>query len=92
MKYNHSKICLSLIITAYPPYQLDITASLKDGANTIEVAGDGSLKNLLGPFHNKPKPGLVSPWHFRNVKKYPPGKEYDLYDYGLMEDYRLVEK
>ncbi len=44
------------------------------------------------PFHNKPKPGLVSPWHFRNVRKYPPGKEYDLYDYGLMEDYQLVEK
>ncbi len=79
-------------IIAYPPYQLDITTSLKDGDNTVEVAVVGSLKNLLGPFHNKPKPGLVSPWHFRFVKKYPPGKEYDVYDYGLMEDYRLVER
>ena len=79
-------------IIAYPPYQLDITTSLKEGDNTIEVAVVGSLKNLLGPFHNKPKPGLVSPWHFRNVKKYPPGKEYDVYDYGLIEDYRVVEK
>ncbi len=79
-------------IVAYPPYELDITTSLKEGVNTIEVVVVGSLKNLLGPFHNKPRPGLVSPWHFRYVKKYPPGKEYDLYDYGLMEDYRLVEK
>ncbi len=79
-------------VIAYPPYQLDITASLKDGANTIEVAVVGSLKNLLGPFHNKPKPGLVSPWHFRNVKNYPPGKDYDVYNYGLMEDYQVIEK
>jgi hypothetical protein len=79
-------------IIAYPPYQLDVTSSLKQGANTIDVAVVGSLKNLLGPHFNKPKPGLVSPWHFRYVKTYPPGKEYDLYDYGLMEDYRLIER
>ena len=79
-------------IIAYPPYQLDITKSLKDGANAIEVVVVGSLKNLLGPHHNKPKPGLVSPWHYRNVRNYPSGKDYDLYEYGLMEDYELIEK
>ncbi len=79
-------------IIAYPPYQLDITTSLKEGDNTISVAVVGSLKNLLGPHHNKPVPGLVSPWHFRNVKKITPGKNDDLYDYGLMEDFQIVEK
>lgn len=79
-------------VIAYPPYQLDITSLLKDGANSIEVVVTGSLKNLLGPHHNKPKPGLVSPWHFRNVKRYPPGKDYDLYPYGLIEDYQLIER
>jgi hypothetical protein len=77
---------------AYPPYQADISPWLKNGNNTVEINVFGSLKNLLGPHHNKPAPGLVSPWHWRNVVKYPPGKEYDTYDYGLMEDFSIIEK
>jgi alpha-L-rhamnosidase len=77
---------------AYPPYQADISPWLNNGSNTIEIKVIGSLKNLLGPHHNKPKPGLVSPWHWRYVVKYPPGKEYDTYDYGLTEDFRIIEK
>lgn len=77
-------------IIAYEPYELDITPYLKTGTNKIEVRVTGSLKNLLGPHHNKPKPGLVSPWHWRNVKEYPPGNDYDTYHYGLMEDFHIL--
>jgi hypothetical protein len=77
---------------AYPPYEIDITAALKNGDNVIEVKVTGSLKNLLGPFHNNNKPGMVSPWHFRYVNHYPSGNDYHLDDYGLLEDYLLLEK
>ncbi len=50
----------------------------------------GSLKNLMGPHFNNPRPGLVSPGHFRNVKSYPSGKDYQLLDYGLMEEFQLL--
>jgi len=50
----------------------------------------GSLKNLLGPHHNNPKPGFVSPWIWRNVKSYPSGKEYQILDYGLFEEFKLL--
>jgi hypothetical protein len=51
----------------------------------------GSNKNLLGPFHNNYAPGLVSPRHFRNVKAYPAGSDYQQLDYGLMDDFWLEE-
>ncbi len=73
------------------PDALDITALVKKGHNRIEVNVTGSLKNLLGPHHNNPKPGLVSPWHWRNIKKYPSGSDYQLYDYGLMEDVKIEQ-
>jgi len=79
-------------LVALPPYRCDITSFLKKGNNIIEVKVIGSLKNVFGPHHNKPKPGLVSPWHWRYVQKYPPGNEYDLYDYGLMEDFKIIEQ
>jgi hypothetical protein len=75
---------------AFPPYHSDITGMLKQGANKIEVTVIGSLKNLLGPHHNNPKPGFVSPWIWRNVKSYPPGKDYQMLDYGLFEDFTLL--
>ena len=75
---------------ALPPYRCDISSFLKNGNNTVEVKVIGSLKNVFGPHHNKPKPGLVSPWHWRYVQKHPPGNEYDLYDYGLMEDFKII--
>jgi hypothetical protein len=77
-------------IIAFPPYQSDVTDLIKPGANTIEVKVIGSLKNLLGPHFNNPSPGLVSPGHFRNVKSYPAGRDYQLLDYGLMEDFQLL--
>ena len=76
-------------IIGFEPYRLDVSKFIIQGENTVEVKVVGSNKNLLGPFHNNPRPGLVSPWHFRNVKVYPAGNDYQLLDYGLMDDFRL---
>jgi hypothetical protein len=75
---------------AFPPYHSDITGLIKHGINKIDVIVIGSLKNLLGPHHNNPKPGLVSPWIWRNVKSYLSGKEYQMLDYGLFDDFNLL--
>jgi hypothetical protein len=77
---------------AFPPYTTDVTNLVRPGINKVEVKVVGSLKNLLGPHFNNPAPGLVSPWLWRNVKSYPPGKEYQLLDYGLFEDFSLIEE
>ncbi len=79
-------------IIAFDPYTCNITPFLKSGQNTVEVCVTGSLKNTLGPHHNHPAPGLVSPWHWRYVKSYPPGSQYDLLDYGLIEDFKILEQ
>ena len=76
-------------VIAYDPFELDITKYLVVGKNKIDVLVIGSLKNLLGPHHRSPAPGLASPWHWRGVETYPAGKDYDVYDYGLMEDFQL---
>jgi len=75
---------------SYPPYRT-LLPKLKQGTNTIEVRVVGSLKNTLGPHHNQPKPGMVSPWLWRGVQHYPSGKDYQTYDYGLFEDYKVRE-
>ena len=76
---------------AFPPYHSDITGLIKPGINKIDVKVLGSLKNLLGPHHNNPKPGFVSPWTWRNVKSYPAGKDYQVLDYGLFEEFTLLQ-
>jgi hypothetical protein len=73
------------------PNTLDVTQYLKKGMNRVEVEVVGSLKNLLGPHHNNPKPGMVGPGHWWNIKSYPPGEAYDVYDYGLMGDFQLLQ-
>ena len=74
---------------AFPPYRSDVSSLIKSGINLIEVRVIGSLKNLLGPHHNNPKPGMVSPWIWRNVKGYPSGNDYQMLDYGLSEEFVL---
>ncbi|QNL50475.1 hypothetical protein H8S90_02320 [Olivibacter sp. SDN3] len=73
------------------PFELKLDEILKNGENKVEVIIVGSLKNTLGPHHNQPKPGMVSPWHWRGVEKYPSGSAYDLYEYGLLADFQLIE-
>jgi hypothetical protein len=77
-------------VIAFPPYHSDITGLIKPGINKIDVIVIGSLKNLLGPHHNNPKPGFVSPWTWRNVNFYPSGKEYQMLDYGLFGEFSLL--
>ncbi|MDR2425378.1 MAG: hypothetical protein LBD59_11775 [Prevotellaceae bacterium] len=74
---------------AFEPYIADVSKLLQKGENTIVVKVVGSNKNLLGPFHNNPAPGITGPWHFRNVKVYPSGKDYQQLDYGLMNDFSV---
>jgi hypothetical protein len=76
---------------AFPPYVSDISDLVKPGENLVEVKVIGSLKNLLGPHFNNPAPGIVSPWHFRNVKSYPAGKDYQLLDYGMMGEFSILQ-
>lgn len=82
---------LAATVIAFPPNTSDVTSLIKPGINMIEVKVIGSNKNLLGPHFNNPAPGLVSPWLFRNVKSYPAGKDYQLLDYGLFEDFTLIQ-
>ena len=78
-------------IIAWQPYQADITNLLHDGANEIQVAVYGSLKNLLGPHHGKINRGLTAPASFRTAPEHmPAGSAYDMEGYGLMEDFRIV--
>lgn len=75
---------------AYDPYQLDVTSFLQEGNNQIDVHVIGSLKNLLGPHYKNPAPGFTPPSHWKNVKEAIPGADYQMMDYGLMEDFTLV--
>ncbi len=76
-------------VIAFPPYTADLTGTIKPGKNIIRVKVTGSLRNLMGPYHNIQRPGFVSPWSWRNVKTYPSGNDYQMIDYGLFEDFLL---
>jgi len=76
-------------VIAFPPYQTDVTAFIKPGLNKVDVKVIGSLKNLLGPHFNNPAPGMVSPGHWKRVKTYPAGKDYQMFDYGLFDEFVL---
>jgi len=79
-------------IIAWQPYELDITESLKTGNNKVEVIVTGSLKNLLGPHHKNPTEGFVTPWSFFKADQHqPPGNKYHLLDYGLLEDFEIIQ-
>jgi hypothetical protein len=77
-------------IIGFEPFELDISDFIKQGENAIEIRVIGSLKNLLGPHFNHPDPGLASPWHWRNIEHDIPGNEYQMMDYGLFEDFKLI--
>jgi hypothetical protein len=71
------------------PNRLTLEKFVKRGSNKIEIEVFGSLKNLLGPFYNKPVPGLVDPGKWYNIKEQPSGEAYDLNDYGLTGDFKI---
>jgi len=77
---------------AFNPLELEITDKLQQGANRIGVVVYGTLKNTLGPHHNNPTLGTAWPSHFQRGAEggYPPGSEYSLVDYGLLEDFSVI--
>jgi hypothetical protein len=77
---------------AFYPMELDITHKLVKGPNSIRVVVYGTLKNTLGPHHNNPTLGSAWPSHFHEGAEggYPPGSEYSLVDYGLIEDFSVI--
>ncbi len=77
-------------IIGMEPYELSISRFIKPGKNDIEVRITGSLKNLLGPHFNDPAPGLAGPGNWKNVEENIPGKDYQMMDYGLFEDFKLI--
>jgi hypothetical protein len=78
---------------AFAPFECDVTKYLRPGKNEVAVVVYGSLKNTLGPHHNNPAPGAAWPAQFQQGAKggYPPGLEYSVVDYGLLEDFVLVQ-
>ncbi len=80
-------------IIGWPPYEFNLTPYLEDGTNTVAVEVVGSLKNLLGPHHANSREGIVTPWSwFYAPRNMPPGDDYHLLDYGLMEDFDILTK
>ncbi|MCF8227059.1 MAG: hypothetical protein K9J30_14370 [Bacteroidales bacterium] len=72
------------------PYELRLDRFVKQGSNIVEVTLFGSLKNLLGPHHNVSRRGIVTPWSFKYAPSdQPPGANYDLLDYGLMQPFEI---
>lgn len=76
-------------VIAYQPYNFDLSPYLKKGDNKIEVRVIGSLRNLFGPHYSHDK-GIMGPWHWNGVQKQAPGCDYNLADYGLMEDFTVI--
>ncbi|MDR1373219.1 MAG: hypothetical protein LBJ17_08940 [Dysgonamonadaceae bacterium] len=76
-------------IISFSPYRKDVSTLLQKGENTIDVHVAGSNHNLFGPFHRDGFSGIVSPWDFRNVKKYPAGEKYLQLEYGLTGSFEL---
>ena len=77
-------------IIAFPPYNLNISGKVKQGQNKIKVRVIGGLDNLFGPHHRRDQ-GIMGPWHWNGVTNVIPAAEYVLSDYGLFEDFTLME-
>jgi len=77
-------------IIACEPHHLDLSPYLKNGNNKIEIRVIGSLKNLLSTHYSLDK-GIASPWHWNSIHRQDAGNDYNLLDYGLMEDFIILQ-
>ncbi len=77
----------------FGPYEsIEITQSLNDGSNRVTVEVVGSLQNVLGPHHRDFELGLVTPWSWMiGPGEQPGGDEYHVYEYGLFEEFKILE-
>ena len=65
-----------------PPYEVEITDTLKPGENEIKILLVGTLRNALGPLHYKGgDPPFISPETFRDMKNWT--DEYVLRPFGV---------
>jgi len=78
----------------HQPWQCDITESLNEGLNTIEVVVIGTLKNTLGPHHENSPRGSAWPGMFQKAPQTgpPPGENYDTIGYGLFKNFKLYKQ
>ncbi len=79
-------------IIAWQPNELDVTDYIINGKNEISVVVIGTLRNLLGPHHIGPVRGSAWPASFQSAPLHqPPGDVYDTLEYGLFQDFKLIE-
>lgn len=66
-----------------PPYRTEITGLFKKGKNSVEIEAATSLRNLLGPHHNKLSEslGFVGPYSFSDQTNWV--DDYHLVPLGL---------
>jgi hypothetical protein len=74
-----------------PPYSVEVTNLLKPGENEIRILLVGSLRNALGPLHNKlGDPQSIRPETFRDLAQWT--DEYVLKPFGVNNIKILVFK
>ena len=80
------------LVVSIEPERCGHVSLRQQGLNRVSVVVCGTLKNTLGPHHNNPSPGTAWPSQFQRGAEggRPPGKDYSLLDYGLMQDFLLV--
>jgi hypothetical protein len=79
-------------VVAWAPWQVDITSDLVDGENTVEIEVTSTLRNVMGPLHNKDRQAtevVVFDSAFTDEKNWT--NAYQLVPYGLMQGARLKE-
>lgn len=67
------------------------TINISSGNNRVSVVVYASLRNLFGPHHQKDRVRGYAwpPFFWQGEVKMPKGRDYDLFDYGLIEDFRI---
>jgi len=69
-------------VLVWPPYIADIGSRLKKGKNLLSLEIKSSLRNLLGPHHNRiMKPAFTGPGTFNDKKNWI--DDYTFADFGL---------
>ena len=77
-------------IIGWPPYRLDVSDYIQAGSNSVEVKVIGSYKNLFGSFYVQAR-GQINPSLMKRApREQPAPEEFDLFDYGLFGDLRLL--
>ena len=74
---------------AWSPYVAEMPAT--PGAHTVGLKVVATPRNLFGPFHNPSKPRMLAwPGAWSEFPEHQPsGSQYDVLDYGLMEQFQV---